>query len=153
MTGRVDLIDAPMTEINLVFFSVSGGASVGFDARVYMDFSQNGDFAFGFGALAWAGAMVQASILIPPVPCLDPTICLSAEVQLELAADLKRVSGQWEVSGHGCGSLSFTGSICGISESFTGKVDIVFSSEYDPEIDAVLGESCSGGNSGEYSCD
>ena len=143
ITGRVDLIDAPMTEINLVFFSVSGGASVGFDARFYMDFGgANDESAFGFGALAFAGAMVQASILIPPVPCVDPSICLAAEVQLLLEAEVHRSGGQWELSGHGCGSVSFSGSICGISESFGGKVDILFSSEHDPEIDAVLGETC-----------
>ncbi|MBP7239405.1 MAG: hypothetical protein KBA14_04220 [Saprospiraceae bacterium] len=154
ITGRVDLIDAPMTEVNLVFFSVAGGASVGFDARFYMDFAgANDESAFGFGALAFAGAMVQASILIPPVPCVDPSICLAAEVQLLLEAELHRSGGQWELSGHGCGSLSFSGSICGISESFGGKVDILFSSEHDPEIDAALGETCAGGSSSEYTCD
>ncbi len=152
ITGRVDLIDVSIDEINLVIFRVSGGASVGFDARVYMDFSKNGDAAFGFGALAYAGAMVQASLLLPPVPCPDPSICLAAEVQLLLEADIRRTGGSWVVSGHGCGSLHFSAAICGLSESIGGKADINFSSDHDPDIHVSLGESCTGGTSSEFQC-
>jgi hypothetical protein len=153
ITGRIDLIDAPMTEVNFGFFGVSGGAEVGFDARFSMDFSQNGDMSFDFAALAFAGVMVEAWVLIPPVPCLDPTICLAANIELLLEASLQKSGGQWEMSGHGCGSIAFSGSICGISDSFSGKVDILFSSEHDPEIDAELGATCGGNSPSEYSCD
>ncbi len=153
MTGRIDLIEAPMTEVNFGFFGVSGGAEVGLDARFSMDFSRNGDASFDFAALAFAGVMVEAWVLIPPVPCPDPTICLAANLELLLQASLTKSGGQWEISGHGCGSLSFSGSICGISDSFSGKVDIIFSSEHDPEIDAELGATCGGGSPSDYSCD
>ncbi len=153
ITGRIDLIDAPMTEVNFGLFGFKGGAEVGLDARFSMDFSQNGNLAFDFAALAFAGVMVEAWVLVPPIPCPDPTICLSAYLELLLEASLQKTGGQWEISGHGCGSLSFSGSICGVSGSIGGKVDIVFSSEHDPEIDAELNATCGGNSPSEYSCD
>ncbi|MEP6795279.1 MAG: hypothetical protein ABJB16_13195 [Saprospiraceae bacterium] len=155
LTGRVDLVDANMPEVNLVFFRVSGGVHVGFDARVYMDFTP-GEETFGFGALAWAGAIIQAEVLAPPLtppfPC-ELSICLSAEVQLLLEADVSHVGNNWVVNGHGCGSLTFSASTCGFSETISGKADINFSSAQGTDVSTTLGESCAGGSNSELTCD
>ena len=75
--------------------------------------------------------------------------------QVLLAASLRKTGGEWEVSGHGCGSVELSGTICGATESFGGKVDILFSSEHDPEIDAELNASCADKNDqeDEFLCD
>jgi hypothetical protein len=155
LTGRIDLVDEQMPPVNLVVFRVSGGVAVGFDARVYMDFSPNEE-TFGFGALAWAGAIIQAEVLAPPltppIPC-ELSICLGAEVQLLLEADLSHHGNQWVVTGHGCGSLTFSASTCGFSETISGKADIYFSSANGTDVSATLGESCAGGSNSEFTCD
>ncbi|MEO6132920.1 MAG: hypothetical protein ABIQ02_13805 [Saprospiraceae bacterium] len=154
LTGRVDLVDAQMPEVNLIVFRASGGVSVGFDARLYMDFTP-GVETFGFDAFAWAAAMIQAEVLSPPLtppfPC-ELSICLSAEVQLLLQAAVTHVGSKWVVTGHGCGSLAFTASTCGFSETISGKADIYFKSGERPQIDAALGQSCIGGANSELKC-
>jgi hypothetical protein len=156
ITGHVELIDVEMPSVDLVFFGASGSAKVGFDAQVYMNFNQNGDASFGFGALAYAGAMVSAYVLLPPVPCPDPTICLSADLRLGLRAEIRKVSGAWEVSGTGCGSMLFSAAICGVSEDIGGRADITFISGQSPDVsitlDAACGDSNNDGSNTELNC-
>ncbi|HZV71095.1 MAG TPA: hypothetical protein VFG10_16185 [Saprospiraceae bacterium] len=155
LTGRIDLVDEQMPSVNLVFFTVSGGVSVGFDARVSMDFDPGAE-TFSFAALAWAGAMIEASVLVPPLtppfPC-ELSICLAAEVQLLIEGELAHQGNEWVVTGHGCGSLTFSASTCNITETISGKADIYFSSANGTDVSATLGESCAGGSNNEFTCE
>jgi hypothetical protein len=153
ITGRVDLIDVPVESVTIPPVYASGGASAGFDARLLMDFSRNGDAAFGFDALAFAGVMVTFGLLAPPPPpCLELEICLAAEAQLMISTLLSYTGGNWNFEGTGCGSLNFSSSICGVSFEIGGKAMITLSTQSGTNVDATLGETCSGGSS-EFVCE
>jgi hypothetical protein len=147
ITAQVHLIHAPMDTFDFGVGYIAGGAEVGFDAQVYMDFDAQG-FAFGFGALAYAEVMAAADSWMSPCG-----ICLSASLQLQLTGEIREVGNDWDVSGTGCGSLLFTLAICGVPvDDIGGKCDITFSSLNGTDVSAEFGESCSNNPAGGFDC-
>jgi hypothetical protein len=140
ITARLDFISADFPSFDIGIIYADGHVEAGLDAQVYMDFNKNGDAAFGFTALAFAEALLMVGSRAVPPPCDE--ICLSASLELLIEMALEKHGGDWEFTGHGCGSMKFIATLCGLSEPFVGKVDITFSTEHDPIVSPELGVSC-----------
>lgn len=140
LTGHVDIIDAylegslpliiPTVEVKL-------GAEMGFDARIYMDFSGNTTY-FGFDAYAYAIGIAMLKQDYNPLE-----ICLRARLQVLFEMLLSESNGNWVFEGGGCGSLEFDGPL---DIDFDAKVELKFSSDTGIDGDVALFEHCGNGN-------
>ena len=102
-TGEKDLpvINIPDYSISLGVLNANFGVKAGLDARMWMDFSQNGN-EYGIGAMAFAHAYFNAS----SITCTK----LSAEARAELGIKGIYTTANGAFTLKGCGSFTVGGS-------------------------------------------
>ncbi len=155
-TGEKDLpvINIPDYSISLGVLNASFGVKTGLDARMWMDFSQNGN-EYGIGAMAFAHAYFSAT----SITCTK----LSADARAELGIKGVYSTSTGAFTLNGCGSFTIGGSasqcfptpclsdgICceaciggGVSQSI--KVNLLLDSKGNTDLSFGFG-NCSGQN-------